>query len=287
MGEIEKLQLELDDVEEHFELVKKNYFWKKRNIAADWMQSPQKLRVAKELTDFSQVITLIESIKYSVIKKTLSSVQKMISERFSVLENGSVDTGDGVIIQPGVFKIMVARALARAYIEADRQSEYTWKMLHKMIEYHLPKQDEEIFTIMAQQAYRELLQLRSKSLSKHEHYYEVMKSNLSQLQIDRASWKSVVDGLDHLIEVAVGCSTCSTKHPSPEFFNTRPLFDDKDVVEAMESTIESDFMGEFIVFDDDPDVFHVHESDVKKVNRADINRLMELVVNRKKVMKKI
>lgn len=278
MEEVEKIEAEMNAIQDNFDLLKKKLFLDKLTIANQWQQQGRNME-AVELINYAQVVALIESVKYAVSIKTLGLTRQMIGGQFIPYENGMVDTKTGVVFQAEMVRILVARAIARASIEADRQSQSNWRWLHKLIEYHLKVQVDPVFKKLAQEAYRELLRIRSRGRNLHERYYTIMKEGLETMQIDQAQAKPIVDGLDHLIETAIGCSKCSSFFPSAEYFQTRPLFENQDAVgEALSETMDPDFMAMFNSFDDEPNVHHVSLEEQNQVTRTEINNLMEEVI---------
>lgn len=278
LDQLDRIEVEIHEIQDDFDLLRKRFYWDKYELASQW-QKQNRQSEAKELINYAQVMTLIESIKYAVSTKTLKMTRQMISGKFVPLENGLVNTGSGVLMRAEMVPILVARAIARASIEADRQSQLDWNWLHKLTEHYLQVQREPIFKKMAKEAYHELLRLRSKERNLHEHYYATMKSGLEQMEIDPGQARSIVDGLDFLIETAMGCASCHSKFPSMEYFNTRPLFDNHQaVMETLMQTIDQDFMESFTSFEDDPSVYHVSREEQQQVKKYEINALMERVI---------
>lgn len=240
-----KLDSILETLHSDFQINTKERFWTHKQQTERMIQAGQDQK-AKEYLNAVQLATLVQSLRYAILRKTISATKDIINRRFVQNGQGFVDSSVGVVVLPQMVPVIVARAILRAYADGWRFVEPTWSWLHLVIE-HYHQTNPEVRQV-AIEAYKQRNKFLGESQAALGEHNIALKAAFDQIGIHEANLGPVVSVVDRIIDEAMGCPQCFARES--KYFGVGPMFDgDSAVAAAVGQYVDQDLQDAYTDID--------------------------------------
>lgn len=247
-GQNQRLQRIEAQLESDFQTNTKDAFWAHK-LRVDRMFQEGRADRAKEVLNMVQLATLVQSLRYAILRKTISATKDIINHRLVESGQGFLDPRGGVVVLPQMLPVIVSRAILRGYADGSRFVDNTWNWLHLVMEFYHDSIPGEVRQIAAQ-AYRQRSKFLEDTRAAADSYASTLKAALNDIGIHKANSDSIVSVFDRMINEAMQCSSCLSQGPSSDYYQTGPMFADESAVgPAVERFVDQDLQDAFTDID--------------------------------------